>query len=360
MSFAQGKRDDHLVPSIHKCNLVLLQVGTIRTRTSITSFTLTNHAPKTTITESSPLSHNQSLSQQELLPEQIIMDKNNLDSNNASGYSDNLGVGNTDTNDGQRGAIPRQPKSPPPSQPAPPRNSSFETKKKRVRFFQSQLRAARKTPIRPRQRGAKAMKPASSAKIARTAPTTAASRKRKAYPLDKTIQQKEQQQKRRQQSKSEQSGTLDPIGISHLSFPMRVRIVIEKCELERAQRRNNRKSMGTTTADKQGENNSAAHKRTIIGWKFDGKAFKIYDKERFVREIMPSYFIERSDTKSRDQVSFKDFQKSLSLWGFTDMPCVEGPTTRITHTCSHPSFVRDNPHASSTLRHWKSIYPVTE
>jgi len=367
MAFAgKSKRDDHLVPSIHKNNLILVQVGTIRTRTSITSFTLTNHTPKTMIAESSSLSRNESLSQQEPLSEYNTMDKNNTESNNKAGHLDNLGGGNADTNDGQKGSLSRKSPSP----PAPPPRSSFQRKKKRVRVFQSQWI----TPIRPSQRNrdAKASKPAASATAARTMPTAAGSRKRKACLSDKKMQQREHQQQQYQ------SGTLDSIGISHISFPIRLRMVIEKCELEQAQRRNNRKPIGTTTAkkqkkddccsaddpstnDKQNEKNKmATYDRAIIGWTFNGRSFKIYDEERFVREIMPAYFVERSGRKSRDQVSIKDFQKSLSLWGFTDMPCVEGPFTRITHTCSHPSFLRDDLHASSALHYWKSIVPVTE
>jgi len=152
-------------------------------------------------------------------------------------------------------------------------------------------------------------------------------------------------------------------------------MVIERYASEQTRKRNDLKTAGTTPSkkqknnngccsvdddsknDKQRRNQSSSNSNDdddiIIGWLSSGEAFKIYNEDRFVREIMPSYFARCGDCKSREQISFEDFQKDLRLWEFTDMPCVEGPTTRIAHVCSHPNFVRDNPNASSTLRFMK-------
>jgi hypothetical protein len=44
----------------------------------------------------------------------------------------------------------------------------------------------------------------------------------------------------------------------------------------------------------------------IISWLPDGRSFKIYNKERFAREIMPKYF---------GSSTYKSFQRSKNLWG---------------------------------------------
>jgi len=50
----------------------------------------------------------------------------------------------------------------------------------------------------------------------------------------------------------------------------------------------------------------------IIGWLSGGKVFKIYDEERFVREIMPIFFLGHST--SAQQQTFQTFQRNLDLW----------------------------------------------
>mmetsp|Transcript_16345 Transcript_16345/g.23053 ORF Transcript_16345/g.23053 Transcript_16345/m.23053 type:complete len:107 (-) Transcript_16345:1594-1914(-) len=45
----------------------------------------------------------------------------------------------------------------------------------------------------------------------------------------------------------------------------------------------------------------------IISWLSDGRSFKVHNKEKFSKFIMPKYF-----TASK----YKSFQRSLNLWGF--------------------------------------------
>jgi len=141
---------------------------------------------------------------------------------------------------------------------------------------------------------------------------------------------------------NEGKGARGPRGLLLLSFPVKLHLMLERCESERSNRKNNTKSKRQKKGD---ENQDTDNNNIIIGWLSGGKAFKIYDKARFVKEIMPSYFLGHGGGSS-----FENFQRNLDLWGFTDMPCVEGPTTRRIHVCSHPSFIRDQPSACRTMR----------
>lgn len=91
-------------------------------------------------------------------------------------------------------------------------------------------------------------------------------------------------------------------------------------------------------------------KNMIIGWVSNGTAFKIYDEELFVREIMPHYHLGHTPGCRQQDESFQDFQRNLDMWGFTDMQCVEGPPMRRIHICSHPSFVRGQTNACRKMR----------
>jgi len=91
-------------------------------------------------------------------------------------------------------------------------------------------------------------------------------------------------------------------------------------------------------------------KNMIIGWVSNGTAFKIYDEELFVREIMPHYHLGHTPGCRQQDKSFQDFQRNLDMWGFTDMQCVEGPPMRRIHICSHPSFVRGQTNACRKMR----------
>jgi len=146
-----------------------------------------------------------------------------------------------------------------------------------------------------------------------------------------------------------------------LMLPMKLHLMLDRYESERRKRKSNAASTTTNNASskkqKTGQNENHQdmnnkdknNDRIIIGWLPSGTAFKIYDEERFVREIMPSYF-SSSNQSQEEQCSFEDFKRSLALWGFTDMPCVEGPTTRKIHVISHPKFSRGQPSACRAMR----------
>jgi len=171
----------------------------------------------------------------------------------------------------------------------------------------------------------------------------------------------------------------DPSGLLLLSFPLKLHLILQRCEGESIIRRNNfkqqktgdgraggksKKNNGylavsgrkntdmmdtgttTTTTTTTDINNYSNNDEILIGWLSSGKAFKIYDEERFVREIMPSYFFERGNNSA----SFETVVRNLDLWGFSRMACVEGPTTRRVHVCSHPSFVKGRPSACRNMK----------
>ena len=64
-----------------------------------------------------------------------------------------------------------------------------------------------------------------------------------------------------------------------LRFPWKLHLLLERCEYEKHE--------------------------SIVSWLPNGKSFKVHDKERFVKEIMPSFF---------GTQSFKTFQRNLNLW----------------------------------------------
>lgn len=73
-----------------------------------------------------------------------------------------------------------------------------------------------------------------------------------------------------------------------------------------------------------------------ISWLPDGKSFKVHDKERFVTEIMPSFF---------GTQSFKTFQRNLNLWDFTLIS--KGPHKDV---CSHPLFLKGFPSICQSMK----------
>lgn len=156
----------------------------------------------------------------------------------------------------------------------------------------------------------------------------------------------------------------DPKGLLLLSFPMKLHWMLEDCESQRVKRKKKfaarafkTNALGTKKQKKSGC--GSVEDKIIIGWLPGGEAFKIYDEERFVREVMPTYFLGSSIIRSTDDKkksrgiesrTFEDFRKNLELWGFTDMISVGGPPTRRIHICSHPQFVRDQPGACRSMR----------
>ncbi|VEU34150.1 unnamed protein product [Pseudo-nitzschia multistriata] len=146
----------------------------------------------------------------------------------------------------------------------------------------------------------------------------------------------------------------NPRGLLLLSFPLKLHLLLQRCESERIIRINNKKRrMG----DRRGGRSHGACSGVIVdagkttdddivvGWLPTG-GFKIYDQERFVREIMPSYFFEVGKNKA----SFETFKRNLELWGFSRVPFVEGPTTRTVHICSHPHFLKGRPSACRNMK----------
>ena len=80
-----------------------------------------------------------------------------------------------------------------------------------------------------------------------------------------------------------------------LRFPWKLHLLLERCEYEHDQR----------IAIAAAEGKSRSFQDVPISWLPCGKAFKVHDKERFVKEIMPSFF---------GTQSFKTFQRNLNLW----------------------------------------------
>jgi hypothetical protein len=81
-----------------------------------------------------------------------------------------------------------------------------------------------------------------------------------------------------------------------LRFPWKLHLLLERCEYEQRQKH------ATCAAESK---NTASLSDMPISWLPCGKAFKVHDKERFVQEIMPSFF---------GTQSFKTFQRNLNLW----------------------------------------------
>jgi len=69
-------------------------------------------------------------------------------------------------------------------------------------------------------------------------------------------------------------------------------------------------------------------KSEIISWLPDANAFKVHNKVRFTKEILPSYF---------NATKYKSFQRNLNLWGFETIQ--EGPSKGAAF---HPLFIKGN------------------
>lgn len=81
-----------------------------------------------------------------------------------------------------------------------------------------------------------------------------------------------------------------------LRFPWKLHLLLERCEYEHQQK------LAACVAEGTSPNSIPD---MPISWLPDGKSFKVHDKERFVREVMPSFF---------GTQSFKTFQRNLNLW----------------------------------------------
>ena len=81
-----------------------------------------------------------------------------------------------------------------------------------------------------------------------------------------------------------------------LRFPWKLHLLLERCEYQQQQKH--------AACAAEGKN-PASLSDMPISWLPCGKAFKVHDKERFVQEIMPSFF---------GTQSFKTFQRNLNLW----------------------------------------------
>jgi hypothetical protein len=149
----------------------------------------------------------------------------------------------------------------------------------------------------------------------------------------------------------------DPAGLLVLSFPMKLHLMIEVCAMKRKNRDRKKVTFSSTIQtegdeaspkkqktgeaspkkqktsgasslkkektvaekserQKQGDGNQDnKDDRIVLGWLAGGKAFKIYDEERFVKEIMPTYFFGQQQLSiPQGQSSFKDFKRNLKLW----------------------------------------------
>jgi len=109
-----------------------------------------------------------------------------------------------------------------------------------------------------------------------------------------------------------------------LRFPWKLHLLLERCEYEHQQKRIAAAADNSPVQDMP------------ISWLPCGKAFKVHDKERFVQEIMPSFF---------GTQSFKTFQRNLNLWGFTRVS--KGPQKDV---CSHPLFLKGFPAVCQSMK----------
>jgi len=67
----------------------------------------------------------------------------------------------------------------------------------------------------------------------------------------------------------------------------------------------------------------------IVSWLPDGRSFKVYTPNDFVKKVMPNFFL---------QSKYKSFQRQLNLWGFERLPYGPGKGGYF-----HPDyFVRDD------------------
>lgn len=67
----------------------------------------------------------------------------------------------------------------------------------------------------------------------------------------------------------------------------------------------------------------------VISWLPGGKAFKVHQKEEFVKVFLPAF---------SNASKFKSFQRNLNLWDFNTVS--KGPDKGV---CSHPHFIRGKP-----------------
>ena len=121
----------------------------------------------------------------------------------------------------------------------------------------------------------------------------------------------------------------DPMALLLLSFPLKLHLILKECEFERhsgrfsncKRQKKDDGNVGIKNRDSNEAESSSSgsikDKRTgankddiIIGWLPKTDSFKIYDEERFVREIMPSYFLGHDN----NDLSFETFQRNLYLW----------------------------------------------
>lgn len=69
----------------------------------------------------------------------------------------------------------------------------------------------------------------------------------------------------------------------------------------------------------------------IVSWVDNGEGFKVHDLNRFVDEIVPTYF---------KQSKYKSFQRQLYFYGFTRETSSKGKTGRTPGSYRHPKFIR--------------------
>lgn len=112
-----------------------------------------------------------------------------------------------------------------------------------------------------------------------------------------------------------------------LRFPWKLHLLLERCEYEYQQK------LAAAAAEGTSPNRVPD---MPISWLPTGKAFKVHDKERFVKEVMPSFF---------GTQSFKTFQRNLNLWGFTRVS--KGPQKDV---CSHPLFLKGFPAVCQSMK----------
>lgn len=69
----------------------------------------------------------------------------------------------------------------------------------------------------------------------------------------------------------------------------------------------------------------------IVSWVDNGEGFKVHDLDRFVDEIVPTYF---------KQSKYKSFQRQLYFYGFTRELCSKGKKGHTPGSYRHPKFIR--------------------
>lgn len=70
---------------------------------------------------------------------------------------------------------------------------------------------------------------------------------------------------------------------------------------------------------------------TIVAWNQEGTSFKILDKARFNREVLPQYY---------KHSKYESFLRQMNLYGFKT---VKRDSKMCTHEFIHPLFQRDKP-----------------